>query len=72
MLDIYETLPPNARDDKVALVYEMNKENYVAIKTAIGLTERVALPKLVMQGGKWGPLKCSNTMDKIGKECSVT
>ena len=44
MLDIYETLPPNARDDKVALVYEMNKENYVAIKTAMGLTERVALP----------------------------
>ena len=30
MLDIYETLPLDARDDKVALVYEMNKENYVA------------------------------------------
>ena len=25
-----------------------------------------------MQGGKWGPLKCSITMDKIGKECSET
>jgi hypothetical protein len=22
-----------------------------------------------MQGGKWSPLKCSNTMDKIGKKC---
>ena len=47
----------------------MNKENYVAVNTAVGLTERVTLPSVVMQGGKWGPLKCSNTMDKIGKRC---
>ena len=69
MLDMFETLPPGARDDKVALIYEMNKENYVAVKTSVGLTERVMLPSVVMQGGKWGPLKCSNTMDKIGKRC---
>ena len=62
-------VPPGARDDKVALIYEMNKENYVAVKTSVGLTERVMLPSVVMQGGKWGPLKCSNTMDKIGKRC---
>ena len=69
MLDIYETLPPRARDDKLALLYEMNKKNYVAVKTAVGLTERVMIPTVVMQGGKWGPLQCSNTMDKIGKRC---
>ena len=69
MLDIFETIPPRARDDKLALLYEINKENYVAVKTAVGLTERVMLPTVVMQGGKWGPLKCSNTMDKIGKKC---
>ena len=69
MLDIYETLPPGARDDKLALLYEMNKKNYVAVKTAVGLTERVMIPTVVMQGGKWGPLQCSNTMDKIGKGC---
>ena len=72
MLDIYDTLPSQARDDKVALIYEMNKENYVAIKTAVGLTDRTMLPKVVMQGGKWGPLKCSNSMDKIGKKCAET
>ena len=22
-----------------------------------------------MQGGKWGPLQCSKSMDKIGKKC---
>ena len=69
MLDIFETLPADARDDKIALIYEMNKENHVAVKTAVGLTKREMIPRIVMQGGKWGPLKCSNTMDKIGKEC---
>ena len=69
MLDIFETLPAQSRDDKIALLYEMNKENFVAVKTAVGLTTRKMMPKIVMQGGKWGPLKCSNTMDRIGKEC---
>ena len=72
MLDLYETLPMKTRDDKISLIYEMNKQNYVAVKTALGLTDRILLPKLVMQGGKWGPLKCSNTMDKIGKNCFKT
>ena len=65
MLDMFDTLPAKARDDKLALKYVMNKENYMAISSAVGLTDRVMLPSLVMQGGKWGPLKCSITMDKI-------
>ena len=70
MLDIYETLPLEARDDKIALVYELNKQSYVAVNTTVGQTNRVMLPEIVMQGGKWGPIKCSNTMDKIGKKCA--
>jgi hypothetical protein len=69
MMDLFETLPPEARDDKISLIYKANKDNYVAVNTAVGLTERVNLNNIVMQGGKWGPLKCSNTMDKIGKKC---
>ena len=46
----------------------MNIDNYVAVNSehAVGQTERVNIKKIVMQGGKWGPLKCSNSMDKIG------
>ena len=70
MLDLYETLPPEARDNKLSLIYKMNQDNYVAVNTAVGQTERVNLKNIVMQGGKWGPLKCSNTRDKIGeKKC---
>ena len=69
MLDLYETLPSEERDDKLSLIYKMNQDNYVAVNTAVGQTERVNLKNIVMQGGKWGPLKCSNTMDKIGGKC---
>ena len=40
----------------------------VAVKTAVGLTRRINLPHIVQQGGTWGPLLCSNSIDKIGKK----
>jgi hypothetical protein len=69
MLDLYDTLSPEARDDKLALVYKVNTENYVAVNTSVGQTNRVNMKNIVMQGGKWGPLQCSNSMDTIGKKC---
>ena len=69
MLDMYYTLPEGARDDKLALVYKMNKTNLVAVKTPYGLTKRILVDRIVMQGGKWGPLMCSNSMDMIGRKC---
>ena len=35
----------------------------------MGLTERVNIPNIVLQGGTWGPMGCSNSIDRIGKEC---
>ena len=68
LLDLYDTLPPEGRNDKLSLLYKMNQENFVSVKTAAGLTDRINLKNIVMQGGKWGPIKCSNTMDHIGKK----
>ena len=53
----------------MSLDYRMKNDNYVAVDTAEGLADRVNLRNVVMLGGKWGPLKCSNTIDKIGKKC---
>ena len=68
LLDLLDTLPAEEHDDKVSLLYNMNVKNKVAVKTPFGLTHRIDMPKIVLQGGKWGPLKCSNSMDKIGKK----
>ena len=48
MLDLYDTLPPEARDDKLALVYKVNTENYVAVNTSVGQTDRVNMKNIVM------------------------
>ena len=48
MLDLYETLPPEARDNKLSLIYKMNQDNYVAVNTVVGQTERVNLKNIVM------------------------
>ena len=51
MNDIVDTLPKDKQNDKISLLYESNKSNLVAVKTASGLTERVNIPCLVQQGG---------------------
>ena len=54
--DMFDNLPSEERDDKLALVYEANKNNLVAVKRAVGLTDRVKISNVVMQGGVFGPL----------------
>jgi hypothetical protein len=41
----------------------------VAVNTAVGQTDRVDIPCIVMQVGTWGPIQCSNAIDKIRKTC---
>ena len=68
--DIYDALPEKKRDDKLALLYQTNVNNLVAVNTAVGQTERVNMERIVQQGGSWGPMECSVSIDKIGKLCT--
>ena len=70
MNDIYDLLPQNYHDKKLALIYELNKSNLVAVNTPIGQTERIVIPEIVQQGGSWGPIECSVSIDKIGRDCT--
>ena len=63
--DLYDSL----EDDKLALLYSSNIRNLVSVKTPVGITKRIDIPRIVQQGGSWGPISCSNTIDTIGKEC---
>ena len=67
--DIVDTLPEHKMNDEITLIYESNKDNLVAVNTAVGLTERVNIPNIVQQGGTWGSMLCSNSVDTIGKKC---
>ena len=67
--DMHDTLPEDQHDDKLALVYESNRNNLVAVKTAVGMTDRINMEKIVTQGGTFGPIECANSIDKIGQKC---
>ena len=69
MNDMFDSLPSEQRDDKLALMYESNKNNLMVVNTAVGLTDRVNVSRVVTQGGVFGSLKCSNSIDTIGKKC---
>ena len=69
MNDLYDILPSDMRDRKLALVYELNRNNYVAVNTPVGITDRVNMPDIVQQGGGWGPIECSVAIDSIGRDC---
>ena len=69
MIDLYDSLPSEHRDDQLALIYEGNSLNKVAVNTPVGLTDRVNIENIVTQGGVFGPLQCSNSIDTIGKKC---
>ena len=64
--DLYRS---GVKDDKLALLYDINQTNYVAVKTAVGLTERTVLHENILQGDVMGPLMASNHIDSVGREC---
>ena len=63
--DIFEA---GIKDDKLALLYEINKTNFLAVKTLHGLSERRAVENIICQGDPWGSLQCSVQVDNIGRE----
>ena len=42
--DMWDTLPENARDNKLGLVYQLSLSNLVAVNTAVGQTDRFNIP----------------------------
>ena len=63
------TLSLSGQNDKLTLLYKSNVEIQVAVKTPVGTTERINMPRIMMQGVSWGSMQCSNSIDKIGKRC---
>ena len=67
MNDLWDTLPHQSRDDRLGLVYQLSKDNLVAINTVVGQTEKINITEFTAQGGTWGPMLCSNSIDTVGK-----
>jgi hypothetical protein len=62
--DLYDA---GLRNDKLALLFKINQTALIAIKTSQGMTQRVPIKNIIMQGTVWGSLKCTTTMDNLPK-----
>ena len=54
-------------NDKLGILYEETKHANIAIKTAMGITERVDIENLIMQGTVFGSIICTSVIDKLAK-----
>ena len=66
--DLFET---GLKNDNLNLIHKLNENNKVAVVTPHGVTDRVDIDKLVMQGENLAPLECSVQVDTFGKECLI-
>ena len=54
-------------NDKLPLLFLENQNAQVAVKTPKGMSKRVSISNIIMQGSVWGSLCCVVLMDKLGK-----
>ena len=65
---INELYEAGCTDDKLALLHLGTKNANVAMKTSHGLTRRINIPNIIMQGGVFGSIMCTNSIDKLAKD----
>ena len=64
MNDLFEA---GVQNPNLAIIYEANSKNKVAVKTPNGLSERVSIDNIVMQGEFMAPLECSVSLGRSVK-----
>ena len=57
------------KNDKFALLFNMNTHAKVVVKTPLGKTEQANIYNAIIQGDVFAPLMCSKLVDTFGKDC---
>ena len=66
---INDLFDANLQNDNLSLIYKVNSENEVSIKTEMGKTKRQSVERIVSQGEVLSPIICSVQVGSIGKQC---
>ena len=64
--DVYSA---GIKDDKFALLYNINRSVNVAVKTPVGITSRSTIYNAITQGDVFSAMFCSKQVDTFGQEC---
>ena len=63
--DLYEA---GCTDDKLVLIHQGLLKVRVAVKMSHGISERIDIENVIMQGGVFGSLPCTTSIDQLAKE----
>ena len=55
------------KNDKLVILHEETLNAKIAIKTAFGISERIDIQNIIMQGSVFGSLICTAVIDKLAK-----
>ena len=55
------------KNDKLPLLFKENQNAMIAVKTSTGISKRISIRNIIMQGTVWGSLCCTVSMEKLGK-----
>ena len=66
MNDFYSA---GVQDDKFALLYNINANVEIAVRTPVGKTTRENISNAITQGDVFGAMFCSKQVDTFGQEC---
>ena len=58
--DLYDA---GCTDDKLVLLWLGTRNANVAVKTPYGMSERVSIDNIIMQGGVLGSIQCTTSID---------
>ena len=62
--DLFES---GFKNDKLPLLFMENQNAMIAVKTSSGISNRISIHNIIMQGTVWGSLCCTVSMDKLGQ-----
>ena len=55
------------RNDKLVLIYEETRNAKIAVKLSRGITIRIDIKNIIMQGTVFGSLICTSVINKLAK-----
>ena len=68
LLDMYEN---GVTSNLLNLVYELSKKAKITIKTPVGDSDEGEIDDIIMQGETLSGIICTNSMDKVSKDCDI-
>ena len=68
LMDLYAN---NVHSNAINILHEITKESHISVKTPVGISEKVTIKETIMQGENVSSILCTNSIDKISKDCDL-